>query len=308
MRDDILQFIETVSNKSMYNKKQLLRLLALPKSRYYDWIRRQGRPNQHNGLMPKTHWLLEEEQQAIVNYCRDKIDMGYRRLTYQMLDENIAAVSPSSTYRVLKSAGLLNRWNTKESAKGQGFKQPLQVHDHWHVDISYLTILGNTFFLISVLDGASRYIVHHEVRTHMSEYDVQVTIERAKEKFADARPRIISDNGGQFISKEFKKYIHHSDYTHVRTSVSYPQSNGKLERFHRTIKQEEVRRKSYVSLEDARRSISEYVSCYNTERLHSAIYYLTPEDVLRDRIKKRLRERQFKLDRAREMRIKRNAA
>jgi len=308
MREDVIRFIEMVSTKSVHNKKQLLCRMGLPKSRYYDWLRRQGRPNLHNGIMPKAHWLLESERQKIVASCRDKTELGYRRLTYMMLDADVVAVSPSSTYRVLKNAGLLRRWNTTKSAKGTGFRQPLKVHEHWHVDISYVNILGTLFFLISVMDGCSRYILHHELRSHMSSYDVEVTVQRAREKFPQARPRLISDNGSQFISKDFKEFIRHSGYSHVRTSVAYPQSNGKLERFHGTIKAEEIRKKSYLSIEDARAHIAGYIDYYNSQRLHSAIYYLTPQDVLLGRVKQRLSERQAKLDRARTIRLNKYAA
>ena len=308
VRDNVLEFIEMVTDKSRYNKQNVLELLSLSKSRYYDWIKRQGQPNRHNGLMPKSYWLLPLEREAVIAYCKDKTGEGYRRLTYQMLDKNIVAVSPSTVYRVLKTAGLLKRWITKKSKKGNGFKQPLKPHEHWHVDISYVNILGTIFFLISVLDGASRYIVHHELRRNMTEYDVQLTIERAKEKYPDACPRIISDNGSQFISKDFKEFIRYSGFTHVRTSIAYPQSNGKLERFHGTIKREAIRKNSYLSIEDARERIAFYIDYYNTERLHSAIYYLTPEDVMQGRSKSRLEERQDKLDKAREARVKRNAA
>lgn len=171
-----------------------------------------------------------------------------------------------------------------------------------------MNILGTLFFLISVLDGASRYIVHHELRRNMTEYDVQLTLELAKEKYPDARPRIISDNGSQFISKDFKEFIRYSGFSHVRTSIAYPQSNGKLERFHGTIKTESIRKSSYLSIKDAREHIAAYIDYYNTERLHSAIYYLTPEDVMQGRIKSRLEERQDKLDKAREARVRHNAA
>jgi putative transposase len=308
MREDIIRFIEMVSTKSIYSKQELLSLIVLTKSRYYDWQHRQGQPNIHNGVVPKAHWLLDSEREKILSWCRDKSGEGYRRLTYMMLDENIVAVSPSSTYRVLKSAGLLRRWNTRKSSKGNGFRQPLQVHEHWHVDISYMNILGTLFFLISVMDGCSRYILHHELRSHMSGYDVELTIQRAKEKFPQARPRMISDNGAQFISKDFKEFIRHSGFTHVRTSVAYPQSNGKLERFHGIIKSEEIRKKSYLSIEDARSHIAGYIDYYNTKRLHSAIYYLTPQDVLLGRVKERLVERQDKLDWARKIRMKKYAA
>ena len=149
-----------------------------------------------------------------------------------------------------------------------------------------------------MLDGASRYILHIELRVNMTEYDVEITIQRAKEKFPNVHPRMISDNGPQFISKEFREFIRLSGFTHVRTSPYYPQSNGKLERFHGTIKQEEIRKTSYLSIEDARKHSEAYVDHYNQVRLHSAIHYLTPEDVLLGRTKERLEERKNKLKQA----------
>lgn len=289
---------------SELQKQDLLKYLCIGKSRYYGWLKRRGMSNRHNGCHPREHWLLPEEKKAILDYCQDKVGEGYRRLTYQMLDANIVAVSPSTTYRILKQAGYLRRWNPGKSSKGSGFKQPEKVHDHWHIDICYVNILGTIYFLISILDGASRYIIHHELRSHMSEYDVEITLEKARDKFPDATPRIISDNGSQFISKDFREYIRYCGFTHVRTSVGYPQSNGKQERFFGTIKQEEIRVNSYLDIEDARRKIADYIEYYNTKRLHSAIYYLTPEDILEGRMKERIKARQRKLDDARRERIK----
>ncbi|MHB2153826.1 IS3 family transposase [Calditrichota bacterium GD2] len=287
-------------------KRELIKWLRIPRSRYYDWKKRQGIPNHHNGQIPKSHWILPEEELLIVNYCSGRLIDGYRRETYKMIDENVVAVSPSTVYRVLKKHGLLNRWNPPKEPSRKGFIQPLRVHDHWHIDISYLNVLGTFLFLITVLDGASRYVVHHEVRSSMTGYDVELTIEKALEKFPEARPRIISDNGSQFTSKEFKEYMRQKGLNHVRTSVAHPQSNGKLERFHGTIKQESIRKRSYVSIEDAREQIDDYITYYNTKRLHSAIYYLTPEDVLLGRTEERLKERQQKLDAARAHRLKLN--
>ena len=219
-----------------------------------------------------------------------------------MLDEDIVAVSPSTTYRVLKEADLLNRWLPTGKVKKRGFDQPQKIHQHWHTDISYVNILGTFCFLISVLEGYSRYILHHELRTSMTESDVEITIQRAKEKYPNVYPRIISDNGPQFISKEFKEFIRGCRFDHVFTSPNHPQSNGKLERFHRTIKTEEIRKNSYLSLEDARKQIEKYIIYYNTIRLHSAIYYLTPEEVLLGRMELRLKQRQEKLDKAKQNR------
>ena len=166
---------------------------------------------------------------------------GYRRLTFMMLDEDVVALSPSTTYRVLSKAGRLDRWNGKPSKKGTGFVQPLRPHQHWHTDISYLNLGGTFYYLCSFLDGASRAVVHWEIRESMTEADVECILERAKELYPDARPRIISDNGPQYIAKDFKTFIRISGMTHVRTAPYYPQSNGKIERWHKTIKSDALR-------------------------------------------------------------------
>ena len=281
----------------------MIQLIGISPSRFYEWQQRLGQPNFHNGQLPKKHWLLPQERSAVVDYCQCRIEEGYRRLTYMMLDENIVAASPATIYRILKEEGLLCRWQPTTTVKKKGFDQPQNIHQHWHVDISYIKILGVFFFLISLLEGFSRYILHHELRIHMTETDVQITIERAREKFPNLNPRLINDNGPQFISKEFKEYIRTCQLQQVFTSPYHPQSNGKLERFHRTIKTEEIRKNSYLSLEDARKKIEQYILYYNTVRLHSAIYYLTPEDVLMGRMEQRLNQRQEKLDKAKSYRL-----
>ncbi len=226
-----------------------------------------------------------------------------------MLDQNIVAVSPSSTWRVLSKAGLLQKWNQKPSLKGTGFVQPLLPHDHWHVDVSYLNISGTFYYLCSFLDGCSRSIIHWEIREQMAEKDIEIILQRAKEKYPAARPRIISDNGPQFIAKDFKEFIRISGMTHVRTSPFYPQSNGKLERFHKTIKTECIRPGTPLSLDDARRIVEKYIEHYNTVRLHSAIGYVTPTDKLNGRDKEIFKERDRKLEEAREVRkLKRQQA
>jgi putative transposase len=219
-----------------------------------------------------------------------------------MIDADIVAVSPSSVYRVLLAAGLIKARNSKPSLKGKGFVQPLKPHEHWHVDVTYVNVAGTFFYLCSILDGCSRFIVHWELRESMTEPEVETIIQRACERFPDARPRIISDNGPQFIAKDFKEFIRICGMTHVRTSVNYPQSNGKIERWHKTLKGECIRIKTPLSLEDARRLVAEFVEHYNEVRLHSAIGYVTPADKLAGRDKAILEERDRKLDAARERR------
>jgi putative transposase len=121
---------------------QILQWLGVPEGTYYKWKQRYGKVNEHNGWIPRDHWLNEWEKQAIVNFHFEHPLEGYRRLTYMMLDANVAAVAPSTVYRVLQRAGLIGRSQTKPSLKGTGFLQPLVPHQHWHIDVSYVNITG----------------------------------------------------------------------------------------------------------------------------------------------------------------------
>jgi transposase InsO family protein len=232
---------------------------------------------------------------------------GYRRLTFMMIDADVVYVSPSSVYRVLSAHGLLRRWNPGPSKKGQGFRQPLKPHEHWHVDVCYINICGTFYYLCSVLDGSSRYVVHWEIRTRMTEADVEIILQRAREKHPDENPRIITDNGPQFIAKDFKEFIRICGMTHVRTSPHYPQSNGKLERWHKSLKVECIRPKTPLSLEEGRRLVAKYVDHYNNVRLHSAIGYVAPKDKLEGREQEIFAERDRKIAQARDERRKRRA-
>jgi putative transposase len=230
--------------------------------------------------VPRDHWLTDEEKLHICNFARSHPLEGYRRMTFMMLDADVVACSPASVYRVLKKAGLLAGPTPNVTKKGTGFVQPLQPHQEWHVDVSYLKIAGTFYFLCSILDGYSRFIVHWEIREKMEEIDVETILQRAREQFPDARPRIISDNGPQFIAKDFKEFIRIAGMTHVRTSPYYPQSNGKIERWHKTLKGDCIRVQVPLSPEEARRIVQDYVTYYNQIRLHSAIGYVTPQDKL----------------------------
>lgn len=223
-----------------------------------------------------------------------------------MIDSDSVAVSPTTVYRVLKEAGRIGRANNKPSLKGTGFIQPIKPHQHWHIDISYINISGTFYYLCSVLDGFSRSILHWDIRESMTEDEVEIILQKAREKFPGETPRIISDNGPQFIALDFKKFVRQCGMTHVRTSPYYPQSNGKIERWHKSLKQECIRPKVPLSLEDARRLVDEYVDHYNNIRLHSAIGYVTPTDKREGRDKQIQAERDRKLEAARAKRKERN--
>jgi len=287
--------------------EQLLQWIELSSRKFRDWRHRYGKANEHNHLVPRDHWLEDWEKKAIVNFFGQYPLEGYRRLCFMMLDRDIVAVSPASVYRVLKAEGLLaNRWQ-KPSRKGMGFVQPLAPHDHWHIDFSYVNVGGTFYYLCSILDGCSRSIVHWEIREAMKEADAEIVLQRAREKHAQARPQIISDNGPQFVAKDFKEYLRLWQTTHVLTSPHYPQSNGKLERYHRTLKEQAIRPKTPLTLEDARRVVGEFVEHYNTVRLHSALGYVTPKDRLEGRHQEIYATRDRKLEAAREKRRQKRA-
>ena len=301
-RDEIMDFVNKWSEKTDIGLGRFIGWLGIARSKFYNWHARYGKVNEHNGKMPRDFWLDEWEKQAIVHFHENHPDEGYRRLTFMMLDADVVAVGPTSVWRVLHYAGLLNPWNGKQSKKGTGFVQPLLPHEHWHVDVSYINICGTFYYLCSVLDGCSRFIVHWEIRESMTEAEIEIILERAKEAFPEARPRIISDNGPQFIAKDFKEFIRISGMTHVRTSPYYPQSNGKIERWHKSLKTECIRPQTPLSLDDARRIVGQFVKHYNEVRLHSAIGFVTPKDKLEGRDAEIFVARDHKLEAAREQR------
>lgn len=275
-----------------------LKALEISRVRYRSWCQRYGKENEHNHWVPRDHWVLPEEREKIIAFYEENSLEGYRRLTYIMMDADIVYVSPSTTYRVLLSAGLMRSRDPKKSKKGTGFKQPNSAHSQWHTDITYIKIKGIFYYLILVLDGYSRYMVAWGLREKMTEQDVEIVVQRAHEAFPDAKPRIISDNGTQFVSKEFKQFVTQIGMTHTTTSPYYPQSNGKLERSNKTIK-EFLRTQYMVDFDDGYRIIAEFIQYYNTERLHSAIGYISPADKLAGHAPQILQQREEKLQKAR---------
>lgn len=302
----VVDFIRYWKDKTEINLCQFLFWFGIASSTFCNWRDRYGEPNKHNGSIPRYFWLEEWEKHAVDDYFHAHPQEGYRRLAFMMLDEDVVAVSPTSVWRVLRKAGFLNRWNRKASKKGTGFHQPSQPHKHWHIDVSYINISGTFYYLCSILDGYSRYIVHWDIRESMTEMDVEIILQRAHELFPNATPRIISDNGPQFIARDFKEYIRISGMTHVRTSPYYPQSNGKIERWHQSIKRECIRPGTPLSLADAHRLIAGYVEFYNNVRLHSAIRYIAPRDKLHGRETDIFEDRKRKINSAKQRRRERN--
>lgn len=307
IRDAVVDFVRVWSEKTEIEAKAFQDWLEIGSSKFHDWRRRYGRVNEHNAWVPRDHWLEEWEKQAIVDYYSSHSLEGYRRLTFMMLDAGVVAASPSSVYRVLRKAGLLDRWNCKPSKKGTGFVQPLKPHEHWHIDIAYVNLGGTFYYLCSILDGYSRKIVHWQLGRSMTEGEIELIIQQAREKYPNCRPRIISDNGPQFIARDFKEFIRLVGMTHVRTSPYYPQSNGKLERYHRTLKSE-WRMEGAGTENEARTVVEKYVEYYNDVRLHSAIGYVTPGSKMDGLEKEIFKRRDERLEAARAKRAEARAS
>jgi transposase InsO family protein len=270
------------------------------------WSKRSER--ERNGKIPRDWWLEELEKHAILHFYDLHPLEGYRRLTFMMLDDDLVAVSPNSTYRVLKNAGLLDSKVVPASKKGTGFIQPTKIYQEWHVDVSYINTGGTFYFLISVLDGFSRYIVHSELSQTMKEFDIELIIAKAIEKHPGVKPRIISDNGPQFIANDFKSFVREYGLTNVLTSPYYPQSNGSWNAGMDHTRANVSVQVYLVLREEAERRIAKYVKYYNTVRLHSAIGYITPADCLASLSEVIGQERVRKLEAARKMRQEKRAA
>lgn len=302
VRDEVVDFVDQWTAKTGLASGLFIKWLGVSVKKFYSWRHRYGQANQNNGKVPRDFWLQDWEKAAIIDFHQKNPLNGYRRLTYMMIDADVVAVSPASVWRVLSRAGLLQRFPQKVSKKGTGFEQPLAPHEHWHIDIAHINIHGTFYYLCAILDGCSRYIVHWDIREQMTTADVEVILQEAREAFPAARPRIISDNGPQFIAKDFKELIRISGMTHVRTAPYYPQSNGKIERWNQSIKVECIRSGVPLSLDDARRIVTQYVAYYNNVRLHSAIGYVAPKEMLLQRRDQIHAERDRKLEAARKHR------
>lgn len=191
--------------------------------------------------MPKDGWLLPEEKAAIIAFHDANLTEGYRRLAWMMNDQGIVAASPSSVRRVLKDDGRLRCREAFNSSKGKGFEQPFRPHEHWHTDISFIRI-GDVFYgMCSFLDDCLRLIVLWEIRETMMDRDIQSVLQRAHEKHPEVWSQIISDYGSQYVYKDFKVFLAFYQMTYVPTSQYFPQSNGKIERWHKSLKVECIR-------------------------------------------------------------------
>jgi putative transposase len=215
----------------------------------------------------------------------------------------MAYLSPASVYRILRDADLLYRWQRHRSV-GERPAPPTHPHQRWHTDLMYLRIADTWYFLVTVLDAYSRYVVHWELLPSMTAQDVRGVLQAALEA-TGAHPEVVSDNGSQFTAAEFRQLVRLFALEHIRIRTYHPQSNGLLERFHRSTR-EELEDQVLRNLSQARTIIARWVAHYNTERLHAGLGYLPPAEYYHGNPPARQAERQRKLAMARERRREAN--
>ncbi len=251
---------------------------------------------------------MPEEIQAVIAYRRDHPDIGYRKLAWQMVDENVACLSETAVYNVLSEHGMLHGWARAnvDPAEKEYRHKPKYPHQHWHTDIAYIKIQGIFYFLIMVLDGYSRMLLGWELMTDMLGSSVEVFIQKVKEKYPHVKPKLIHDNGSQFISLDFVRLVQTLEIQQVRTRRNHPQTNGKIERMNGTTKNEAIRPAAPSSYQEAIEILKNWEFQYNYQRLHAGISYLRPADMFFGRGNQILNERVQKLEIARSNRKQKN--
>lgn len=286
---------------------KILELYGISRSRWYDWLKAKGvKPK-----APKRNLLkpLPDELEAVLKFRALHPGVGYRKFTHMLNDANTAFLTESAVFRILQAHNLLApRVPTDDLQKaGKEYKdKPTTIHEHWHMDIAYIKIHGIFYFLVMMLDGYSRFLLDWELMSDMLGSSVESFVQRVHDKYPSAKPKLITDNGCQFISRDFKALLHQVDIQHVRTRRNHPQTNGKIERLNGTVKHEAIFPSSPQSFAEAVQVLHEFAYFYNYHRLHSGIKFLRPADMFFGRQNEVLTKRYERVKVARGFRIEAN--
>lgn len=274
---------------------------------YYDWFDNNNQVKDIRVKRSKIYTrLLAEEIKTVVDFRSDNPDEGYRKLTWMMVDRNIAYITEITVYRLLKSLNMLFMGKSPDKAESEYKNKPLYVHHHWHTDIAYIKIRGIFYFLIMMLDGYSRFLLNWELMTDMTELSVSLFVNQTRENYPEGRPMLIMDNGIQFVARDFKKLLSEINLEPVHSRPYHPQTNGKIERMNGTVKSEAIKKNNPVSYKEACNILNDYQYKYNYQRLHAGIKYVRPSDIFFGREKEVLKDRKRKIVLARQERILKN--
>lgn len=269
--------------------KRTLEELRISRSTFYEWYKRYLEEG-YEGLKPResqrrSFWnkIPDQERQKVVETALEKEDLSPRELACHITDNQGWFISESSVYRILKEKGLITSPAWILMAASDEFKdKTTYVHQQWQTDFTYFKIIGwGWYYLATVMDDYSRYIISWELCKNMESGDAKRVIGQALDKTGlqeDNRPRLLSDNGSCYVSNEFKKFIKDEKMGHVQGAPYHPQTQGKIERYHRTMKNI-VKLENYYFPDDLRTRIEEFIEYYNNHRYHESLKNVTPADV-----------------------------
>jgi putative transposase len=296
----VVKDVELQVQRTKMTVSRVLKMYGISRSTFYGWTDEVAIPKKRRNLFA----ILPEEEEAVLQYRKNHREIGYRKLTWEMNDKEVSALSESMVYQVLKKHDLLGPVQVTGSPATKEYQhKPSKVHEHWHIDIAYIKIKGVFYFLVMMLDGYSRYILGWDLMSDMLGSSVEDFVVRVREMYPNCSPKLINDNGSQFISRDFKVLLSRLEIQQVFTRRNHPQTNGKIERLNGTIKQEAIRPDAPSSYDEAYNTIDRYVRYYNSHRLHASINYLRPEDLFLGREQTILNQRKQRLHQARIARL-----
>ena len=296
-KEEIIRLVD----RSELGVNKTLKELGIHKSTFYNWYRVYLKKSS-SGLAPvrktRQQWntIPEEQKQLVVEVALEHPVLSPRELAVKLTDEQRVFISESSVYRILKAKGLVTTpAYILLSASNEFRDKTAFVHQMWQTDFTYFKILGwGWYYLSTILDDYSRFIVHWELCKTMCAEDVQRTVNRAMVKANLAqhqRPKLLSDNGVCYIASELKDYLKGMGIKHVHGKLNHPQTQGKIERYHRSMKNV-VKLDNYYCPEELTRALEKFVHYYNYQRYHESLNNVTPADVYFGKREQILRRRE----------------
>lgn len=296
-KEEIIRLVD----RSELGVNKTLRELGIHKSTFYKWYRaylKKGADGLNTRRVSRQQWntIPEEQKQLVVEVALEHPALSPRELAIKITDEQRVFISESSVYRILKARGLVTTpAHILLSASNEFKDKPCFVHELWQTDFTYFKVLGwGWYYLSTILDDYSRFIVHWELCKTMRAEDVQRTIERAMLKAnlqPCQRPKLLSDNGSCYVAADLKTFLQNKGITPVHGKRCHPQTQGKIERYHRSMKNV-VKLDHYYCPEELTEALSQFVHYYNHQRYHESLHNVTPADVYFGKREQILRRRE----------------